>query len=262
MRAGHSGRRPLAPAGGTGAGAAAGTPKRGGTAVIVTDGDPTTLNVATTTSNTPSDIGAKIFDGLVWLESRDGAFVPQPSLATSWTVSPDGLTYGFKLRPGVKWHDGRDFTSADVKYTYEEVLAKYHPRSMNALRRLAGIDTPDPLSVTIRLSEPYAPFLILQTVFDSPILPRHLYEGTDVPEQPGQPEAGGHRAVQAGGVESGGQPAPDAQREPTGSRGSPTWTPWSTPSSPSRPTGPPGWRRASWTSWWTSTSPRPTPPAC
>jgi peptide/nickel transport system substrate-binding protein len=175
---------PSTPAGGTDAGAATGTPKRGGTAVIVTDGDPTTLNVATTTSNTPSDIGAKIFDGLVWLESRDGAFVPQPSLATSWTVSPDGLTYGFKLRPGVKWHDGRDFTSADVKYTYEEVLAKYHPRSMNALRRLAGIDTPDPLSVTIRLSEPYAPFLILQTVFDSPILPRHLYEGTDVPNNP------------------------------------------------------------------------------
>ena len=49
---------------------------------------------------------------------------PEPSLATSWTVSPDGLTYGFKLRSGVKWHDGRDFTSADVKYTYEEVLAR------------------------------------------------------------------------------------------------------------------------------------------
>ena len=179
---------PTAPAAGGAAGtastpaAAAGTPKRGGTAIIVTDGDPTTLNMATTTGNTPGDIGAKIFDGLVWLET--GTFTPQPSLATSWTVSPDGLSYSFKLRPGVKWHDGQDFTSADVKYTYEEVLAKYHPRTSSALRRLAGIDTPDPLSVTVRLTEPYAPFLIQQTVFDSPILPRHLYEGTDVMNNP------------------------------------------------------------------------------
>ncbi|MDQ3703275.1 MAG: ABC transporter substrate-binding protein [Chloroflexota bacterium] len=165
-------------------GGAAGTPRRGGTAVVVTDGDPSTLNMATTTSNTPGDIGAKIFDGLVWLESRDGAFVPQPSLATSWTIAPDGRTYSFKLRPGVKWHDGRDFTSADVKFTYEEVLAKHHPRTRGTLMRLAGIDTPDPLSVTVRLTEPYAPFLLQQSVFDSPILPKHLYEGTDIVSNP------------------------------------------------------------------------------
>lgn len=184
---------PTAPAGAAGAGtgstpaagapAAGGTPKRGGTAIIVTDGDPTTLNMATTTGNTPGDIGAKIFDGLVWLET--GTFNPQPSLASSWTVAPDGLTYSFKLRPNVKWHDGQDFTSADVKYTYEEVLRRFHPRSSGPLTRLLdGIDTPDPLSVTVRLKEPYAPFLIQQTVFDSPILPRHLYEGTDVMNNP------------------------------------------------------------------------------
>ncbi len=172
------------PAGAGTPGGASGTPRRGGTAVVVTDGDPSTLNMATTTGNTPSDIGAKIFDGLLWLESREGSFVPQPSLATSWTVSPDGTTYAFKLRPGVKWHDGRDFTSADVKFTYEEVLAKEHPRTLATLRRLAGIDTPDPLSVIVRLTEPYAPFLLQQTVFDSPILPKHLYEGTDARNNP------------------------------------------------------------------------------
>lgn len=172
------GASPAAPEG------AAGPPRRGGTAVVVTDGDPSTLNMAMVTGNTTGDIGAKIFDGLVWLESRDGAFIPQPSLATSWTIAPDGKTYSFKLRPGVKWHDGRDFTSADVKFTYEEVLTKHHPRTRGTLTRLAGIDTPDPLTVTVRLTEPYAPFLLQQSVFDSPILPKHLYEGTDIAGNP------------------------------------------------------------------------------
>ena len=90
------------------------------------------------------DVGSKIFDGLVWIDHN---FNAQPSLATSWTISPDGKSYTFKLRQGVKWHDGRDFTSADVKFSFEEILAKFHPRAQTTLRRLDGIDTPDPLTV-------------------------------------------------------------------------------------------------------------------
>ena len=160
---------------------AAGPGQRGGTAVVAIDADPETLNLATTTGYSAGDVGSKIFEGLVWI---DPAFNAQPALATSWTISADGKTYAFKLRPGVKWHDGRDFTSADVKYSFEEVLAKLHPRARTTLQRLDRIETPDPLSVTVVLKEAYAPFLLQQTAYDSPIVPRHLYEGTDVQNNP------------------------------------------------------------------------------
>src|SRR5207244_2144268 len=49
---------------------------------------------------------------------------PVPELAESWQVSPDGLTWTFKLRQGVKFHDGQEFTSADVKFTFDRLLEK------------------------------------------------------------------------------------------------------------------------------------------
>src|SRR5207302_11269733 len=49
---------------------------------------------------------------------------PAPELAESWQVSPDGLTWTFKLRQGVKFHDGQEFTSADVKFSFDRLLEK------------------------------------------------------------------------------------------------------------------------------------------
>src|SRR5262249_1306119 len=49
---------------------------------------------------------------------------PTPELAESWSISPDGLTWTFKLRQGVKWHDGQEFTSADVKFSFDRLLEK------------------------------------------------------------------------------------------------------------------------------------------
>ncbi len=157
--------------------AAAGTPKRGGTAVIAIDSDPDTLNLALTTGYSSGDVASKIFEGLTRLDNK---FEPQPALATSWTVAPDGKTYTFKLRPGVKWHDGKDLTATDVKFTFEEVLAKFHPRTSATLRRMDGIDTPDPQTVVLRLKEAYAPLLLQLTAFDAPIIPAHVYGSGDV----------------------------------------------------------------------------------
>jgi peptide/nickel transport system substrate-binding protein len=161
---------------------AASSPRKGGTAVIAVDADPETLNPGITTSNVTGDIQAKVFEGLVWLDQN---YAPQPALATSWDISPDGKTYTFKLRPNVKWHDGQDFTSADVKYTFEQVLAKYHPRTSTTFKQLAvSVDTPDPLTAVVNLQQPYAPFLIQMSVFEAPIMPKHLYDGTDPTNNP------------------------------------------------------------------------------
>ncbi|MFX5693271.1 ABC transporter substrate-binding protein, partial [Acinetobacter baumannii] len=78
---------------------------------------------------------------------------PQPQLATSWAVSADGLEYQFNLRRGVKWHDGRDFTSADVAFSIE-TLREYHPRGRATFAAVREIRTPDPHTVQLILSRP------------------------------------------------------------------------------------------------------------
>ena len=62
-----------------------------------------------------------------------------PDLATEWAWSNDGKDLTFKLRDGVKWHDGQPFTSADVKYTFEEVLKKHHPRGRATFANLESV---------------------------------------------------------------------------------------------------------------------------
>src|SRR5262249_22511137 len=97
--------------------------KKGGTAVLAIDTNPPTLNPAITSGDPDHVVSEKIYGALLYLDNN---FVPQPDLALSWDVASDGLTYTFTLRPNVKWHDGQPFTAADVKFTFEEVLAKYH----------------------------------------------------------------------------------------------------------------------------------------
>jgi peptide/nickel transport system substrate-binding protein len=153
-----------------------------GTVVLGVDADPPSLNLGITTNYTSGDVSAKILEGLVWLDPQ---YVPRPSLATAWAVSPDGRSYKFSLRKGVKWHDGRDFTSADVQHSLVEIVGKLHPRAAAVFKNLGmQVDAPDPSTVVIRLQKPYAPFLSQMTVFDAPILPRHVYEGSNVGTNP------------------------------------------------------------------------------
>ncbi len=157
-------------------------PVRGGIAVIATDSDPDQLNPGLTTSYNIGDIGSKIFSALVWLDPN---WAPQPQLAESWTISSDAKVYTFKLRSGVIWHDGKPFTSADVKYSFDEILLKLHPRTKGLAPRIKSIETPDAQTVVFTLNDPYAPFMLGLTVFDAPILPKHLYDGQgDVTKNP------------------------------------------------------------------------------
>jgi peptide/nickel transport system substrate-binding protein len=88
----------------------------------------------------------------------------QPQLAASWTVSPDGLTYEFKLKPGVKFHDGSDFSSADVKASLERGAASdsVNPLKQALYQKISAIETPDPLTMTLHLAKP--DYLLLWTL--------------------------------------------------------------------------------------------------
>ncbi len=98
-----------------------------------------------------------IFEGLVAMD-RTGKIVP--ALAESWTITTDGLTYAFKLRPNARFHDGTPLSSRDVKFSFERAVA---PDSTNAQRwiftPIAAIETPDPVSVVIKLKQPTANFV-------------------------------------------------------------------------------------------------------
>ena len=156
------------------------TPRRGGSMTIGLVAEPTTL-VSLTNVFTPSlSVSAKVTEGLL---TYDQEINPRPSLATEWTVSPDGLRYVFKLRPGVIWHDGKPFTAADVAFSLE-TIKKSHPRGRSTFANVTAIATPDPLTVELTLSQP-APYLIKAlNASETPIIPKHRYEGMEPTASP------------------------------------------------------------------------------
>ena len=150
---------------------------RGGTAVIVVQADPGHLNPAISTGSHVHAVADSLYNALVEFD-RD--LKPQPDLAQRWTVSERGTVVTFYLVPNVKWHDGMPFTSADVKFSFEEVLLKHHARTKAGIGAvIAAIETPSPDTVVFRLRKPYGALLQLLNVTEAPILPKHLYQGTD-----------------------------------------------------------------------------------
>lgn len=154
----------------------------GGDLVVAISQDPGQLNPASTTSGAVHTASEIMYNGLVGLDDR---LNPIPDLAESWTVNKKATVYTFKLRKGVKWHDGQPFTSADVKYSFDEVLLKYHSRTRaSMLGAIDSITTPNLLTVVFKFKEPYAPLLLQLDVTEAPIVAKHIYEGTDPTKNP------------------------------------------------------------------------------
>ena len=157
-------------------------PDRGGTLVAAISSDPGHLNPAITTSGATHTASELLYNGLVELTPE---LEPVPELAESWDVEEDGALYRFHLRDDVTWHDGEAFTSADVKFTFEELLLRLHSRTAASVGAvLESIEAPDPQTVEFRFTEPYAPLLLQLDVTEAPILPRHVYDGTDPQQNP------------------------------------------------------------------------------
>ncbi|MEW9836044.1 ABC transporter substrate-binding protein [Mesorhizobium marinum] len=99
---------------------------------------------------------ANVFEGLTRIGSRGEVL---PALAESWTVSDDGKVYTFKLRTGVKFHDGTDFDAADVKFTLDRARADDSTNAQKALfAAIESVDIVDPATVTVTLSTPQGSF--------------------------------------------------------------------------------------------------------
>lgn len=145
--------------------------------VAAISADPGHLNPAITTNGGVHTAAGLLFDGLM---SFDDSLVAHPALAVRWEVEDGGARYRFHLRAGVKWHDGRPFSAADVEYTFEEVLLKYHARTRASLGpALSDVVALDDSTVELRFRRPYAPLLQQLDVSEAPMLPKHLFAGTD-----------------------------------------------------------------------------------
>ena len=96
-----------------------------GVLVVGLVAEPTSLDPGQLTDINSMKLLGAIYDTLV--RFKPNSFDLEPSLATSWDRSGDGLVYTFKLRPGVKFHDGTDFNADAVKFTYDRLLDPNHP---------------------------------------------------------------------------------------------------------------------------------------
>ncbi|MDQ3748820.1 MAG: ABC transporter substrate-binding protein [Acidobacteriota bacterium] len=152
-------------------------PQYGGSVVVAVTADPGGLNPAVTTQGGVHLVCGSIFSGLV---AQDFDLNPVPDLAERWEVSKDGRTYTFYLAPNAEFHDGKPLTSEDVRFTFEELLLKFHSRTRASIGdKLRQISTPDAHTVVFEFSRPYAAFLQLIDVTNAPVMPKHLYENTD-----------------------------------------------------------------------------------
>ena len=149
----------------------------GGTLVIALSDDPGHFNPGITTGFNVHAVTGSMFNGLVELDDNAN---PHPDLAESWDVSDDSTQFTFHLAEGVRWHDGEPMTSADVKFTFENILLNYHSRTKGGLSSiLESIDTPDDTTVVFNFTQPYAALLQRLNSTEAPILPKHIYEGVD-----------------------------------------------------------------------------------
>lgn len=107
-----------------------------------------------------------IYNGLVRENLADGLKTVVPDLATSWEPSEDGLSYSFRLREGVTFHDGEPFTADDVVATFQRIIEPPEGTTITVRDRfptLTGVEATDEFGVRFSFSEPQAAFLPLVT---------------------------------------------------------------------------------------------------
>lgn len=149
------------------------------TITLAINADPT-FNLWSPTAYVESDnIDPLIFSDLTKF-GLNGA--PAPDLAKSWSVSTNGLTWTFNLRSNVKWQDGKPFSSADVVFTYENIVLnpKLGANQASNFTDVTSVTADGPNTVRFHLKAPWASLPAYLGWF-APILPMHIFQGVKDP---------------------------------------------------------------------------------
>ncbi|MGQ2969751.1 MAG: ABC transporter substrate-binding protein [Allorhizobium sp.] len=165
------------------------TPAKGGDIVVTYKDDITTLDPAIGYDWVNWSMIKSLYSRLMDYEPGTANLVP--SLAESFDVSADGLTYTFKLRPGVKFSNGRAVVASDVKYSIERAVNPktqgpgagffgaingFDAVSGGTSETLSGIETPDDMTVVFKLSRPDATFLHVLAINFASVVPKEAVE--------------------------------------------------------------------------------------
>jgi peptide/nickel transport system substrate-binding protein len=134
-----------------------GAPGAGPTFTFARPQETETLDPQRTTAVSSAEVDYLLYDTLTTLDYDNTA---KPGLAEKWTVSPDGKTYTFTLRRGVRFASGKPLTSADVKFTLDRWRTlKGSPTAFN-ISPVESVDAPNPATVVLHLKEPLSILLI------------------------------------------------------------------------------------------------------
>ncbi|MBY3165307.1 ABC transporter substrate-binding protein [Rhizobium laguerreae] len=165
------------------------TPKQGGDIVVTYKDDITTLDPAIGYDWVNWSMIKSLYSRL--MDYAPGTPNPVPSLAESFTVSPDGLTYTFTLHKGVKFSNGREVVASDVKYSIERAvdpktqgpgagffgaIKGFEDETGGKTTTLSGIETPDDSTVIFNLSRPDATFLHVLAINFASVVPKEAVE--------------------------------------------------------------------------------------
>ncbi|MFH1772499.1 MAG: ABC transporter substrate-binding protein [Candidatus Omnitrophota bacterium] len=147
----------------------------GGTLVWGAVNKPTIINPILTTQSISMGVINLIFNGLVRINSKGEI---EPDLAQSWDISQDGLVYTFHLREGIKFHDGRECTAYDVKFTYDKIVDPDINSPFKSFYQLVReFKAVDKLTFQAALRKPLFSFIYR---FTREIVPKHILENKDL----------------------------------------------------------------------------------
>ncbi|WP_116520155.1 ABC transporter substrate-binding protein [Achromobacter insuavis] len=155
---------------------------KGGTLNMIVQPEPPVIVTAINQQGPTQFVAGKIYESLLTYTTD---LKPQPGLAKSWEAAADGLTYTFHLQDNAKWHDGKPFTADDVVFTLSDMLPKTHARARVILNKFVdSVQAPDPKTVVIKLKSPFPAFMLMFEPGFAPIMPKHIYAGTDYMANP------------------------------------------------------------------------------
>lgn len=145
--------------------------------------EPATLNPITATDAYEGTVNrGKIYETLI--RRNNETLELEPLLAESWEISEDKLKYTFKIREGIKWHDGTPFTSEDVVFSYKTIMNPKvdTPQLRSYFQEIKDVKAIDDLTVEFTYARPY--FLALEFCGGMPIVPKHIFDEGDFNTNP------------------------------------------------------------------------------
>jgi len=150
-------------------------PEYGDAIVVASSGDARTFVPILASDSASSDICGLIFNGLVKYDKNINLV---GDLAESWDIEDEGKTIIFHLRKGVRWHDGRPFTSRDVEYTYKKLIdPNVRTPYSGEYERVKDFVIIDDHTIKIIYKEPFAPAL---SSWGIPVMPEHILRNEDL----------------------------------------------------------------------------------